>query len=154
MRYTIASIKDLIQHLTQDVVAVLINAPIYGGTNPNLSQLTALDAITMQDIVRYELQGNYKRFIYPTITKEEVIVGQQTIVQLTAPIRFECAITNATHICYIYNALTSGANDANYNNRGSAQGIPLLIKPISDNPITLVPPATLEHTFMVKLGNQ
>ena len=66
MRYTLQSRKFLAQQVTTDAVAILINAPIYGGTSPNLSQLQALDAITMQDIVRYELQGTYKRFIFPT----------------------------------------------------------------------------------------
>ena len=153
MRYTLQSRKYLADQVTTDAVAVLINAPIYGGTTPNLSQLEALDVITMTDIVKYELQGTYKRYIFPTLTVEEETVGQQIFAKVEAPVTFTTAITNATHICYVFNALVSGANDGNFNNRGNTQGTPLLVKPISENPITIVPPATLQYTFNIRLGN-
>ena len=57
MRYTLQSRKNIVQQITTDAVAILINAPIYGGTTPNLSQLQALDAITMQDIVKIDEFG-------------------------------------------------------------------------------------------------
>ena len=153
MRYTLQSRKYLADQVTTDAVAVLINAPIYGGTTPNLSQLEALDVITMTDIVKYELQGTYKRYIFPTLTVEEETVGQQIFAKVEAPVTFTTAITNATHICYVFNALVSGANDGNFNNRNNTQGTPLLVKPISENPITIVPPATLQYTFNIRLGN-
>lgn len=153
MRYTLQSRKFLAQQVTTDAVAILINAPIYGGTSPNLSQLQALDSITMQDIVKYELQGTYKRYIFPTLTVEEETIGNQIFAKVEAPVTFTTAITNATHICYVFNALVSGATDLNFNNRGNTQGTPLLVKPINDNPITIAPPATLEYTFNIRLGS-
>jgi hypothetical protein len=153
MRYTLQSRKYLAEQVTTDAVAILINAPIYGGTSPNLSQLQALDSITMQDIVRYELQGTYKRFIFPTLTVEEETIGNQIFAKIEAPVTFTTAITNVTHICYVFNALVSGVNDGNFNNRGNIQGTPLLVKPINDNPITIVPPATLQYTFNIRLGS-
>jgi hypothetical protein len=153
MRYTLQSRKFLSQQVTTDAVAILINAPIYGGTSPNLSQLQALDAITMQDIVRYEIQGTYKRFIFPTLTVTEETVGQQIFAKVEAPITFTTAITNATHICYVFNALVLGATELNFNNRGNTQGTPLLVKPISNSPITIVPPAILQYTFNIRLGS-
>ena len=153
MRYTLQSRKYLAEQVTTDAVAVLINAPIYGGTAPNLSQLQALDAITMQDIVRYEIQGTYKRFIFPTLTVEEETIGNQIFAKVEAPVTFSTAITNATHICYVFNALVSGANDGNFNNRNNTQGTPLLVKPINDDPITIVPPAVLQYTFNLRLGS-
>ena len=153
MRYTLQSRKYLADQVTTDAVAILINAPIYGGTTPNLSQLQALDAITMTDIVKYELQGTYKRFIFPTLTVEEETVGQQIFAKVEAPITFTTAITNATHICYVFNALVLGATELNFNNRGNTPGTPLLVKPISNSPITIVPPATLQYTFNIRLGS-
>ena len=153
MRYTLQARKQLVQTLTTDAVAILINAPIYGGTSPNLSQLQALDNISMQDIIRYELTGLYKRYVFPTLTVEEEEIGNQVIAKVEAPVTFTTAITNATHICYVYNALTDGASNLNFNNRGNIQGTPLLVKPIADTPITLIPPAVLDYTFIIKLGN-
>jgi hypothetical protein len=153
MRYTLQSRKDIVERITTDAVAILINAPIYGGTTPNLSQLQALDSITMEDIVKYELTGTYKRYIFPQLEVEEEEIGQQIFAKVVAPVTFSTAITNATHICYVYNALVAGATDLNFNNRGNVQGIPLLVKPISTTPITLNPPATLDYTFNIKLGS-
>jgi hypothetical protein len=153
MRYTLQSRKFLSQQVTTDAVAILINAPIYGGISPNLSQLQALDAITMQDIVRYELQGTYKRFIFPTLTVTEETIGNQIFAKVAAPVTFSTAITNATHIAYVYLALVSGANDGNFNNRGNTQGYVHLVKPIADNPVTQVPPAVLTYTFNIRLGS-
>lgn len=153
MRYSLESRKDIIQRVATDAVGILINAPIYGGLNPSLSQLQALDNIKMQDIVRYELGGTYKRYIFPPLELIEETVGDQVFATIKAPITFSTAITNATHICYVYNALVLGANDSNFNNRGDAQGIPLLVKPISDNPISITPPAVLDYTFLIRLGS-
>lgn len=162
MRFTLQSRKNILQQVTTTPVAILINAPIYGGTSPNLSQLQALDNITMQDVVKYELTGSYKRFIFPQLTIEEELtqltieeelIGQQVYAKVEAPVSFTVAITNATHIVYVYNALTSGATDLNFNNRGNSQGTPLIVKPIADNPITIVPPATLDYTFVIRLGS-
>lgn len=153
MRYTLQSRKDIVQRVTTDAVAILINAPIYGGTSPNLSQLQALDAITMQDIIQYELTEDYKRYIFPQLTVEEEEIGNQIFAKVEASVTFTVPITNATHICYVYNALVDGATDLNFNNRGNVQGTPLLVKPIADAPITLVPPAVLQYTFNIKLGS-
>ncbi len=153
MRFTLQSRKNILEQVTTDAVAILINAPIYGGTSPNLSQLQALDNITMQDIVAYELTGTYKRYIFPSLTIEEEEIGQQIFAVVKAPVIFSTAITNATHIAYVYNALVSGANDLNYNNRGNSQGFVHIVKPIADTPITINPPATLEYTFNLRLGN-
>jgi|NOAtaT_6_FD_contig_21_362355_length_1068_multi_3_in_0_out_0_2 hypothetical protein len=153
MRYTLESRKDIITQVTTDAVAILINAPIYGGTTPNLSQLQALDAIKMEDIVKYELTGTYKRFIFPPLLLVEETIGDQIFATIEAPVSFTTAIVNATHICYVYKALVTGATEINFNNRGNVQGIPLLVKPISNTPITLNPPATLDYTFNIKLGS-
>jgi len=153
MRFTLQSRKNILQQVITTPVAILINAPIYGGTSPNLSQLQALDNITMQDVVKYELTGTYKRFIFPQLTIQEELIGQQIYAKVEAPVSFTTAITNATHICYVYNALVAGATDLNFNNRGNDQGIPLLVKPISDTPLNIVPPATLDYTFVIRLGS-
>ena len=153
MRYTLQSRKDIVQRVTTDAVAILINAPIYGGTSPNLSQLQALDSITMQDIIQYELTGSYKRYIFSTLIVEEELIGNQIIAKVEAALTFTVPITNATHICYVYSALVNGATNLNFNNRGNVQGTPLLVKPISNNPITVVPPAVLQYTFNIKLGS-
>jgi hypothetical protein len=73
--------------------------------------------------------------------------------KVEAPVSFTTAITNATHMCYVYDALITGATNLNFNNRGNLQGTPLLIKPIATAPVTLVPPATLDYTFNIRLGS-
>lgn len=153
MRFTLQSRKNILQQITTDAVAILINAPIYGGTSPNLSQLQALDNITMQDVVRYELTGTYKRFIFPQLTIDEETIGQQVFAKVEAPLSFTTAITNATHIVYVYGALVAGATDLNFNNRGNDQGIVHIVKPIANSPISITPPATLDYTFVIRLGN-
>jgi hypothetical protein len=153
MRYSKVGRQDILSTITTDAVAVLINAPIYGGTSPNETQLAALDSITMLDVVKYELQGTYSRYVIPTVNTTEEVVGGQTYVVATVPIEFTCAITNATHICYVYNALLVGANQLNYNNRGNVQGVPLLVKPIANAPVTITPPAKLTYTFNIRIGS-
>jgi len=153
MRYTLTSRRNIVSRLITDSVAILINAPVYGGLTPNLSQLNALDNITMTDIVNYEIGGDYKRFIYTGLTVVNETIGNQVFAETTALATFDTALVNATHICYVYGALVAGASSLNHNNRGNIQGTPLIVKPLADSPISQVPPAVLSYTFTIKLGS-